>query len=151
MQETQARTEENAPTKPTLLNRARKRAAGVRAKRDLSTLRNVHQVLAIGPRAHRRRKTGRTAHFTAWLAEQAVRSHLQKMHTTWLADRLEEKADAKLAAVLRSLADGGYRSVLSIAEASRTDLLAVKGVGRVGLRKLHEYLSKHQVPMSWEV
>lgn len=150
MQETQERTAETAPTKPQLLNRKAKRHHGFRTKRDRSALRSIHEVLAIGPRAWTRRRTGRTPHFQAWMAEAVVQKHLQTMRTRWLADRLTT-TEPKVAEVLRLLNTAGYGNVLKVARANRADLLAVKGVGRVGLGRLHSYLRSHSVPLTWEI
>lgn len=114
------------------------------------TSREIRRMLAMeGQPRVPRSKTGTPAHILQWKQEAAVKKHLQKMPTVWLADQLNEKRETSVSTPLYRLA-GTFANVWDLSQARRAELLAVPGVGPKGLAHLQEYLEKFQVQLKWD-
>lgn len=125
-------------------NRAIRRAFGDKGRRRLA-LRAGEKKWPSGPHARHSGPTGQPQHFLNWLAETKVRKHLQSLKISTLASKIQDAAIAKSFTLLAP----HFANVWDLAAARREDLLALPGVGRVTLQRVHKYLSSFNVQMEW--
>ena len=95
-------------------------------------------------------KVGGAARLDKWRHESKVKKHLQALTVSWLAEQVHKATDGgpKLSGPLYKLASA-YANVWDLSQAARADLLKVPGVGAVGLLRVEEYLTSHQVELKW--
>lgn len=91
-------------------------------------------------------RTGRTKHFELWMADLQMKSALQRTTLASLADRHDVASAASVYALLYV---GGFKSVWTLTQATRRDLLAVKGVGPKGLDLVKADLASRRVAVRW--
>lgn len=102
------------------------------------------------PQAPSRSRTGTPQHFRFWMADLSLRSALQKTKTAALAQALGDADQVGIAMAYAILAtDRRYRNVWQVSQASRQDLLAVKGIGPKRLETLHADLLARRVNPKW--
>lgn len=90
--------------------------------------------------------TGKPAHVERWQLEGQIKSALQRLSTSTLADQVE---DAAVAGGMALLYLGGFKSVWSVSQASVEKLLAVKGIGPKRLEAVEGYLRERSVDLKW--
>lgn len=102
---------------------------------------------AMAGKHQRRKRTGRPAHVRGWEQAAAIRKHLLSVRTANLATRIEDHAVASAFALLIDFAPTAW----DIARSNKKSLLAVPGMGPVNLRRVHGYLTSHNVALDWDV
>ena len=109
---------------------------------------SIRHVLRRGPFARVRSgvRTGRTAHFNMWQADLGIRRALEGITLVSIVDRLTGLPEANAYGILSR---AGYRNVWQLTQASKHDLLAIKGFGPAKLALVKADLDKHQVGVDW--
>lgn len=98
-----------------------------------------------------RTRTGTTPHFSMWMADLKLKSTLQRTKLAALAESTQDPKAAAAYAIVASAKGRPYKSVWDLAGASRTDLLALSGVGPAKLTAIHADLTAHNVKVRWSV
>lgn len=131
-------------------NRQAKRQMGHTGVRRLSLRRKPGVALwPTGPHARHNGPTGQPAHFVAWRTEGKVRKYLKSIRVSTLASKLIDTYPS-VSKSLFLVADA-FPTVHDLASADRAALLDLPGVGRVTIKRIHEYLTEHKVQMGWEL
>lgn len=93
-------------------------------------------------------RTGTTSHFAAWKAEGRIKSTLQKLKLDKLAAALDGP-EGQAFGILYTASAGRYRSVWDVKAATRSELLAVDGIGPARLEHIASYLTARGVALDW--
>jgi hypothetical protein len=97
--------------------------------------------------ARPRSRTGAPDWFRSMKAKAAVKAALEKILTV---HAYAGPHDGEPAAELEALSAGGFKTVWDLSQAKREDLLAVKGIGPVKLKKIRAELVRRSVPTAWK-
>jgi hypothetical protein len=115
-------------------------------RRRRRILRNEGAVTDVGRPLPRLVSDARTTpHFAMWMADLKIKSALQRMKIAKLA---KTGTDSKLSGSY-TLVSGRYKSLWDLIHATRSDLLALPGVGPARLKALHADLIAHNVQPNW--
>lgn len=91
--------------------------------------------------------TGTTPHFTMWMSDLRIKSALQKMSLSALA----EATPGRTGSAFALLYVGGIKNVFDLTQSTVERLLAVRHVGIASLGAVEKYLLERQVKPRWTV